>query len=93
FPAAGNPAYFPELLEEDLPPHMPNEVWCSLSMQPNVTLDVTDLWETKLQAILQHKTQVQDPEKLVERFKSRRAEDSTEENPRYEEKFRVVKYN
>ena len=41
---------------------------------------------------LEHKTQVQDPEKLIERFKSRRTEDSTEENPRYEEKFRVVKY-
>jgi hypothetical protein len=30
---------------------------------------------------------------LIERFKARRAEDSTEENPRYEEKFRVVKYS
>jgi hypothetical protein len=36
---------------------------------------------------------MQDIENLKERFKSRRAEDSTEENPRYEEKFRVVKYN
>jgi LmbE family N-acetylglucosaminyl deacetylase len=92
FPAAGNPVYFPELLEEGFQPHMPKEVWCSLTMQPNTTIDVTDLWGVKMQAILQHKTQVQDPEKLIERFKSRRAEDSTEENPRYEEKFRVVKY-
>jgi len=93
FPAAGNPVYFPELLEEGFQPHMPKEVWCSLTLQPNVTLDVTDTWEIKIQAILQHKTQVQDPAKLIERFKSRRTEDSTEENPRYEEKFRVVKYN
>lgn len=92
FPAAGNPVYFPELLEEGFPPHMPREVWCSLTMQPNVTVDVTDTWEIKIQAILQHKTQVQDPASLIERFKSRRAEDSTEESPRYEEKFRVVKY-
>ena len=92
FPAAGNAAYFPELLEEGYQPHQPKEVWCSLTMQPNTTMDVTDIWETKLQAILQHKTQVQEPEKLIERFKSRRAEDSTEENPRYEEKFRVIKY-
>lgn len=92
FPAAGNPAYFPELLKEGFQPHMPKEVWCSLTLQPNVTVDVTDMWDIKMQAILQHKTQVQDPEKLIERLKSRRAEDSTEENPRYEEKFRVVKY-
>jgi LmbE family N-acetylglucosaminyl deacetylase len=93
FPAAGNLVYFPELLEEGFQPHTPKEVWCSLTMQPNITVDVTDMWDIKLQAVLQHKTQVQDAEKLIERFKSRRAEDSTEENPRYEEKFRVVKYS
>ncbi len=92
FPAAGNKAFFPELLDEGLEPHMPKEVWCSLTSQPNVTMDVTDMWHTKLQAILKHKTQVQDPKALMERMKSRRAEDSTDENPRYEEKFRVVRY-
>jgi LmbE family N-acetylglucosaminyl deacetylase len=92
FPAAGNIAYFPDLLEEGFQPHMPKEIWCSLTMQPNATIDVTDIWEIKMQAILEHKTQVQDPDNLRERFKARRAEDSTEENPRYEEKFRVVKY-
>ena len=71
---------------------MPKEVWCSLTMNPNTTIDVTDIWDVKLEAILQHKTQVQDPDKLKERLKSRRAEDSTEENPRYEEKFRVIRY-
>ncbi len=92
FPAAGNIAYFAELIEEGYQPHMPKEVWCSLTTQPNATIDVTDMLDIKLKAILEHKTQVQDADKLVERFKSRRAEDSTEENPRYEEKFRVVKY-
>jgi len=92
FPAAGNPTYFPDLLEAGFQPHMPKEIWCSLTMQPNVIIDITDMWDLKMQAILKHTTQVQDPDKLIERFKSRRAEDSTEENPRYEEKFRVVKY-
>jgi len=92
FPAAGNLTFFPELLEEGFQPHMPKEVWCSLTQQPNTTVNVTDSFDTKLQAILQHKTQVQDAEKLIERFKSRRAEDTTEENPRYEEQFKVIKY-
>jgi LmbE family N-acetylglucosaminyl deacetylase len=92
FPAAGSKVFFPELLAEGLEPHMPKEVWCSLTSQPNTTLDVTDTWEIKLQAILEHKTQVQDAKALLERFKSRHTEDSTDENPRYEEKFRVVKY-
>ena len=92
FPAAGSPVFFPELLKEGFEPHMPKEVWCSLTMQPNVTLDVTDTWDIKLKALFEHTTQIQEPDKLAERMKSRRAEDSAEENPRYEEKFRVVKY-
>src|SRR5512141_1912136 len=70
FPAAGNIVYFPELLEEGFQPHMPKEIWCSLTMQPNTTVDVTDLWDVKLNAILEHKTQVQDAKALVERFKT-----------------------
>jgi LmbE family N-acetylglucosaminyl deacetylase len=93
FPAAGNLAYFPELLKEGFLPHMPREVWCSLTSQPNVAVDVTETWDTKLKAILEHKTQIPDVNKLLERMKSRRTEDSTDENPRYEEKFRVVKYS
>ncbi len=92
FPAANNVAYFPELLAEGFQPHMPKEVWCSLTNQPNVTIDVTEFWEIKMKAILEHKTQVQDVEKLIERMKSRRTEDSTDEAPRFEEKFRVVRY-
>jgi len=92
FPAAGSPVFFPELLKEGHPPHMPKEVWCSLTMQPNVILDVTGTWDIKMEALLHHKTQIGDIEKFKERMKSRRAEDSTDETPRYEEQFRVVKY-
>ena len=61
-------------------------------MQPNVTIDVTETWPVKLDALLQHKTQIGEVDKFLERMKSRHTEDSTDENPRYEEKFRVVKY-
>ena len=93
FPAANNKAYFPELLAEGLEPHMPREVWCSLTSQPNTVLDVTGTWDVKLAALLHHKSQIGDAEKFKERMKSRRTETSTNENPRYEEKFRVVKYS
>ena len=72
---------------------MPKEVWCSLTSQPNTTIDITDTWRTKIKALLQHKSQIGDIEKFKERMKTRHTEDSTEENPRYEEKFRVVKYS
>ena len=93
FPAAGSPVFFPELLTEGFPPHMPREVWCSLTMQPNVVVDVTETWPIKLEALLLHKTQIGEVDQFLERMKSRHSKDSTAENPRYEEKFRVVKYS
>ena len=92
FPAAGSPFFFPELLAEGLEPHMPREVWVTLTSQPDTVLDVTETWDIRLRAILEHKSQIQDVEKLLERMRSRRTEDSTDESPRYEDKFRVVKY-
>jgi LmbE family N-acetylglucosaminyl deacetylase len=94
FPAAGNPHYFPELLkDEQLEPWTPEEVWVSIPAAHNVTisLDVTDMWETKILALKEHKSQIGDPEKLEERIRARRTPDSTEENPRYEEKFHLIK--
>ena len=92
FPAAGNAAYFPELMQEGYLPHMPAEVWCSGTNQPTVIMDVTDTWPTKLNALLEHKSQIGDFDKFRARMLSRRIEGTTEEQPRFEEKFRVVKY-
>lgn len=93
FPAAGNVHFFPELLrDEGLEPHTPTEVWCSLTGQPNVVLDVSDIWETKLRALKEHKSQIGDPVKFEERIRSRHTEDSTDGSPRYEEKFRMLKF-
>jgi len=92
FPASGNELFFPDLLDEGWQPHTPKEVWASLTSQPNVTLDVTDTWDIKIRALKQHNSQIGDPDKLEERMRSRRSEDSSEENPRYEEKFRVINW-
>lgn len=92
FPAAGNPLYFPELLEkESLAPHAVNEVWLTVTGLPNVTLDVTEFWERKIEALHCHSTQIVDMGQLDERMRGRRTPESTEESPRYEEKFRRFK--
>ncbi len=92
FPAAGNAAYFPELQTEGYAPHMPQEVWCALTNQPTVVLDVTATWPIKLDALLCHRTQIGDIDKFKARMLTRRAEGSTAEKPRFEEKFRIVRY-
>lgn len=93
FPAAGNPLYFPDLLhEQGLMPHSVDEVWISLTQKPTNRVDVTDYWETKIQALYQHKSQIGDPEKFLQRMRDRRTAESSPEKPRYEEAFRVVKF-
>jgi LmbE family N-acetylglucosaminyl deacetylase len=89
FPAARDHLNFPELWkEEKLEPHIVNEVWVCGTLVSDVTLDVTDTWEMKIKALFEHKSQIGEPEKLAERMRERRTEDSTPEKPRYEEKFR-----
>lgn len=93
FPAAGNAHFFPELLrDEGLEPHTPREVWVSLTSHPNVTLDVTDTWEIKLRALKEHKSQIGDPAEFEKRIRGWRTPESTDEDPVYEEKFRVLKF-
>lgn len=92
FPGAGNPLYFPELLDEGLQPHGVAEVWLSVTGQPNITVEVTEFWTRKIQALHCHETQISDMGQLDERLRNRHTADSTIENPRYEEKFRRLKF-
>jgi LmbE family N-acetylglucosaminyl deacetylase len=89
FPSARDHLSFIELWkDEKLEPHIVREVWVCGTLQPDVSLDVSDTWEIKIQALYEHKSQIGDPEKLAERMRNRRNPDSTPEKPRYEEKFR-----
>lgn len=89
FPAARDHLNFIELWkDEKLEPHIVREVWVCGTLQPDITLDVTETWEIKIRALFEHKSQIGEPEKLAERMRNRRTADSTPENPRYEEKFR-----
>lgn len=91
FPTARDHLTFIELWrEEGLEPHNVSEVWVSIPLQANTTLDVTEFWETKIRALLEHKSQIGEAKALVERMRDRRDPESTPESPRYEEKFRRI---
>lgn len=91
FPAARDHLFFSELWrDERLEPHNVREVWICGTLDPNVVLDVTNHWETKITALFEHKSQIGDPEKLSDRMRNRRALDSPADAPRYEEKFRRI---
>jgi LmbE family N-acetylglucosaminyl deacetylase len=95
FPAAGNAMFFPELISsEGLNPHSVEEVWLSLTNQPNTTFDITNFFETKLKALHEHKSQIGDQAAFDKRMRTtRHTGDSTDKAPRYEEAFRRIVFN
>jgi len=94
FPAARDHLNFVELWrDEELEPHIVKEVWVSLTLEPNLTLDVTDYWETKIEAIKKHNSQISEPDVLEKRMRDRYTQDSNLENPRYEEGFKRIVFS
>jgi LmbE family N-acetylglucosaminyl deacetylase len=89
FPAARDFLYFIDLWQDEkLGPHAVREVWVSLTLEPDVRLDVTEYWETKICALYEHCSQIPDRQALAERMRSRLAPGATMDAPRYEEGFR-----
>jgi len=92
FPAAGNELFFPELAVEGFKPHMPRELWASLTGQANTIIDISSTAEIKIQALLCHSSQIGDPQAFLERIKKWRDPNSSDKDPIYKEEFRVVKW-
>jgi LmbE family N-acetylglucosaminyl deacetylase len=91
FPAAGNRFFFPDLLTEGFQPHEVQEVWLSLTNQPDVSLDVTNYWDSKLRALKFHASQIGDPRAFEKRMMERLQETDTAEM-KYEENFKRIKF-
>lgn len=89
FPAAGNPGFFPEQIGEGLKPTQIRELWMSLTVDPNLTLDVSEYWQIRLEALKKHVSQIGDPAAFVQKWNQRRQE-ATESDSNYYEHFRRV---
>jgi LmbE family N-acetylglucosaminyl deacetylase len=91
FPAAGNRFFFPELLAEGCEPHEVEEVWMSLTGEPDIRLDVTEHWGDKMAALKMHASQIGDPrafeKRMLERVNNGKIEDF-----KVEEGFRRIKF-
>jgi len=93
FPAAQNPLFFTDLIDnENLPPHDVDEVWLSLPKEPNLVVDVTETWGQKIDALIEHRSQIGDVDEFRQKMMSRYTEDSDEKAPRYEESFKRIVY-
>ena len=89
FPAAGNAAFYPEQLEAGLKVTKIREVWMSLTVDPNIILDVSDYWDLRIKALKEHVSQIGDPSVFEQKWNERRIM-STESDELYYEHFRRV---
>lgn len=69
FPAARDRLSFPELAEGGLEPHKVREVYLSGTTNPDFWVDIGDTIEIKIEALLQHRSQINEPDKLAERIR------------------------
>jgi LmbE family N-acetylglucosaminyl deacetylase len=86
YPMARTRPAFPDLTAEGLEPHRVGEVYLWNSGEPNFAVDITDVLELKMQALLCHRSQIHEAERLMETLRERlRGEDG-----RYHERFRHI---
>ncbi len=92
FPAADNPMFYPEMMDEGYLPHKISQLYVFGHNAPSVRIDITDDVETKIAAILCHKTQITNPGEAVPRWRERWGEKQEDGAVRYYEYFKVMKF-
>ncbi len=70
YPDARNPFAFPELLVEGLEAYSVNDVVMQASPNPNSFTDITEFVDKKLAAILEHTSQMPNPDETIEFVKA-----------------------
>jgi LmbE family N-acetylglucosaminyl deacetylase len=76
FPAAAMPLVFAELEKEGLRPHRVKQVYIWGTSEPNVWVDISETLALKIEALRQHKSQMEDwdPTEMLTRSAQERAE-------------------
>jgi len=94
YPDARNPFAFPELLaDEGLRPHAVPEIWLMGGPQADTHIDITDTIDRKVEALLCHESQMQDPDAMPDRIREwgrNSAEAAGLPEGRLAERFRIV---
>ena len=92
FPTARDRLNFIELeRDEGLEPHKCLIVYIAGAEEPTLTVDVTGCIDTQVKALLEHKSQIGEPNKLYDRIYERSLDpNAPPEYPRNIERFRVI---
>lgn len=92
FPTARDRLNFIELeRDEGLEPHKCLTVYIAGAEEPTMTVDVTGCIDTQIKALIEHKSQIKEPDELYKRIFERSLDsDAPPEYPRNIERFRVI---
>ncbi|MGH8999362.1 MAG: PIG-L deacetylase family protein [Acidimicrobiia bacterium] len=92
-PAAGNPHYFPEQLRAGLAVHEVSAVYLSGTLEPNCWVDISDVIDTKIDALFCHESQLTETGDWFREFLRQRAEEAGGQiGVRYAEGFRLLAF-
>lgn len=86
YPTARDHLNFPQQIAEGLAPHKVRQIYIWGSNQPTFSVDITDVVDLKVQALLRHQTQFGAREDFMQRVRERWIDD----DGRYREKFQLV---
>jgi LmbE family N-acetylglucosaminyl deacetylase len=91
YPTARDRHNFVELWrDEGLEPHKVRRVYLAGTLSPNVRVDISNVLERKIAAILEHHTQIKDPEALIKRQHENRDPEFDDAQALYTESYRVL---
>ncbi|NJN44826.1 MAG: PIG-L family deacetylase [Anaerolineae bacterium] len=90
YPLARDRLNFPEHEAEGLEPHKVLDMFLTGTNEPNLTVDITSTLDKKIAALLEHKSQIGEPEKLEERMRDFAARSAEGTSFEYAERFRRV---
>ena len=92
FPASDNPMFYPDMADEGYKPHKISHLYVYGHAEPTAEVDITADLETKIRAILCHKTQIGDPKNAPANWKKRWGEEQPDGSMRYFERFKAMKF-
>ena len=93
FPAADNPMFYPDMANEGYLPHKISQLYVTGDAEATVEVDVTEVVETKIKAILSHKSQFEHPEELEKWLRERWGDEQPDGSRRYYERFKSMRFD
>ncbi len=91
YPTARDHLYYPQHLEAGLEPHKTAEIWYFGADDPDKFIDITDTFDTKIDALKAHKSQVGEAVELAGRLRERAAEVAENQPFELAESFKTIK--